>query len=168
MGNYFCLLTFSFISSAFAGIEAEEMRTLNSCTFKNPDGTYTAQLYCGHINYLDENTGKFEEIDTIIREGIEGNYEMLKASCSVNLAPGLKEDEHLIQFVAREQLLSFMPRGIFWRNEAGEEELISLTKKVEKTEVAGNTLIYPGVFGEGIDLENIYNEDGMAKVVVFR
>lgn len=163
----FCSLFQVSVFSVHAGEEVKELRTLNSRTYRNDDGSYTARFYCGHINYLDENTGEFEEIDTTIIEGIDRNYEMLKACYNVKLSPGLEEDEYPIQFIAREQTLSFIPRGIFWRNEAGEEELISLVNKVDKTEVAGNTLIYPGAFGEGIDLEIVCNEDGIAKVVVF-
>lgn len=105
----FFLLTFSFISSASAAVEVEEMRTLDSRTFRNSDGTRTLRAYSGHIHYLDENTGEFEAIDTAIIEGIDGNYEMLKASYQVELSDGLSEEGYPIRFLTWEQSLAFMP-----------------------------------------------------------
>lgn len=54
-------------------VELPELRTANSLTFLQPDGTYNARIYAGAINYQDA-TGAWQAIDNTLVSSSEPGY----------------------------------------------------------------------------------------------
>jgi len=163
--------------------EMVELRTLNSKTFDNGDGTSTAIIsVMGPVHYQDLITNNLEEIKT----GISAQRQLplasrLKESGKQALNPADQEmydfanETNLLRsyFKARSKganlvrvelsesdYLSWQPVAVKWADEAGEEREIRGLKDVPGA-VQDNVVKYPGIF-EDID-EEFITGPGMIK-----
>ncbi len=169
-------------SPAPARHEVVELRTLDSKTFDNGDGTMTALISTGPIHYLDPVTNNLEEIKT----GIAARKQLplasrLKASEKLALRPLDREaydfanETNLLRsyFKARSKgtslvrvelgesdYLIWQPVSIRWENGAGGEEKIDELEDVPGV-ANGNTVSYQGIFAN-VD-EEFISLPGMLK-----
>ncbi len=138
-------------------VEIRGERTLNSKKFITlfPNGKVATSyhIFPKPIHYRDNETGTLKEINTqplFTPFGFEINDAPYKAQLDVT---GKKP---LLIFTHGSSTLSI------------SSPLASSTQLLRAHQTADNTVLYPDLFGPGIDLEIIFKNDAIVKNVVFR
>ncbi|MBL0386934.1 DNRLRE domain-containing protein [Tumebacillus sp. ITR2] len=89
------------------GHEIEKLRTRNTKTFENSDGTYTQRVYLDPIHYQDQATGNWKEIDSSLEVRNDGTYHNKSNNFDVSLPDKSKGGQ--TQFSANGASVTFQP-----------------------------------------------------------
>ena len=120
----------------------------------NYDGTHTAYIYSGPINYYDENKGCFLPINTTIEKISYEGFEY--ANLKNNFATYFDKDKVRV-------MLRYKDRSIIWSiddRDFGNIQNFNVT-------VNGSTITYENVF-DGVDVRYRVTYDGLSEEIVLK
>ncbi|RLF42562.1 MAG: hypothetical protein DRN18_02265, partial [Thermoplasmata archaeon] len=120
----------------------------------NYDGTYTAYIYSGPINYYDENKGCFLPINTTIEKISYNGFEY--ANLKNNFAVYFDKDKARV-------MLRYKDYSVIWSiddQEFGKIQNFSVF-------VNGSTITYESIF-DGIDLRYRVTYDGLSEEIILK
>ncbi|RLF41013.1 MAG: hypothetical protein DRN18_04205, partial [Thermoplasmata archaeon] len=120
----------------------------------NYDGTYTAYIYSGPINYYDENKGCFLPINTTIENISYNGFEY--ANLKNNFAVYFDKDKARV-------MLRYKDCSVIWN--IGDQDF----GKIQNFDVFvnGSTITYENIF-DGIDLRYRVTYDGLSEEIILK
>ncbi|MHA1280181.1 MAG: DNRLRE domain-containing protein [Candidatus Helarchaeota archaeon] len=169
---------------ARGAVEIKELRTENSKTFDNGDGTRTLIISTGPIHYKDPITKEFKEIkrQIIKKKQLPLSVRLKKMQRKVIDIYATEEEEeydyaneenilrsyfkassgmgNMVRIEKDDDYITWQPVAMKWVNENGEEELIAEVQDVPAI-VEGSTIRYEEIF-PGVD-EEFYISPGQIK-----
>jgi len=146
---------FSTQTSAQAGKELLEKRTLNSKTFDNGDGTFTLVAHRGHIHYADEATGQLRDCDTTL---VDMGDKWVQTQASYHCEVPKYADGPFIfidVFEGKNQKMVMRPLAEHIHGEMDDSDGL-INKRV----------IYRDAYGQGLHLRVTAGNEGLTKEII--
>jgi len=130
-------------------VEIPKLRTRNSKTFLNPDGTYSARIWPGTVHYQDAQ-GRWQEIDNRLVATSAAGYAFENAANRFKVRFAEPGQQNLVHFVRGDHWVTLTPVGPL---------------RTVAPEVTDNRITYAGLL-DGIDLEYQVVADGVKENIV--
>lgn len=148
--------------------ELTELRTYNSNTIDNGDGTFTLNAHVGHIHYKD-SSGDMQPVDfTWVDKGTY--WQMKKASYNIFVSKDFAAAD-LIRFDNKfdgaNHTIYYKPHSIWWMNADNKTQRTKWKDAQSVTgTVSGDTITWENCFGAGVNFEVTLKRSGFVKNVV--
>ncbi len=132
-----------------------------------------AVMSIGRIHYPDDvfaENPNYSEIDLDIVEAVGQvwDYEVNENGYKIRIWNQRNNVDYIARFRRGKKWIEIAPQGLYWGNGAGERELISKPISGISPIIDNNTyrIIWPDVFGHGLDYRYNLREDEFFKTVV--